>query len=289
MRTLALLLAVVSAGAPSLAGQATPESQRFSQDEILGALEQAYPGWVTLRHDAGTAVLTVGGKDFVWAEGRLLPPDQAQHWADYAPQPFYPYPGQTPDVASWSDQRVSDAETRLADRRLAAPRRESGFFDTLWGVHDRGSADAAQQRVNFLGLRVTVHKSLAAPLARIQTRLQAERLTDPTLDSFLNGLAELDGFNWRAIAETQSRSNHAYGAAIDLIPRNYGRKNPYWLWAPQEKPGWYRTAWARRWVPHPSVVQAFEDEGFIWGGKWLLFDTIHFEYRPEILVLNGLR
>jgi hypothetical protein len=37
------------------------------------------------------------------------------------------------------------------------------------------------------------------------------------------------------------------------------------------------------------VVRYFEDEGFVWGGKWLMFDTIHFEYRPEILVLNGLR
>jgi hypothetical protein len=27
----------------------------------------------------------------------------------------------------------------------------------------------------------------------------------------------------------------------------------------------------------------------VWGGKWMLFDTIHFEYRPEILILSGLR
>jgi hypothetical protein len=28
--------------------------------------------------------------------------------------------------------------------------------------------------------------------------------------------------------------------------------------------------------------------GFIWGGKWLFFDTMHFEYRPEILILSGM-
>jgi hypothetical protein len=27
----------------------------------------------------------------------------------------------------------------------------------------------------------------------------------------------------------------------------------------------------------------FERQGFIWGGKWWHFDTMHFEYRPEII------
>jgi len=30
-----------------------------------------------------------------------------------------------------------------------------------------------------------------------------------------------------------------------------------------------------------SVVDAFERQGFIWGGKWNHYDTMHFEYRPE--------
>jgi hypothetical protein len=31
------------------------------------------------------------------------------------------------------------------------------------------------------------------------------------------------------------------------------------------------------------VIDAFEENGFAWGGKWYRFDTVHFEYRPEIL------
>ena len=38
----------------------------------------------------------------------------------------------------------------------------------------------------------------------------------------------------------------------------------------------------------PSFVEVFEQHGFVWGGKWLYFDTIHFEYRPEALIYNGL-
>jgi len=34
-----------------------------------------------------------------------------------------------------------------------------------------------------------------------------------------------------------------------------------------------------------EIVDIFERHGFIWGGKWYHFDTLHFEYRPEILAL----
>jgi hypothetical protein len=30
-------------------------------------------------------------------------------------------------------------------------------------------------------------------------------------------------------------------------------------------------------------VEVFERHGFIWGGKWNHYDTMHFEYRPELL------
>ena len=36
-----------------------------------------------------------------------------------------------------------------------------------------------------------------------------------------------------------------------------------------------------------AVVKAFERRGFVWGGKWFFWDLVHFEYRPEILFLNG--
>jgi hypothetical protein len=32
-----------------------------------------------------------------------------------------------------------------------------------------------------------------------------------------------------------------------------------------------------------EIVEIFEKHGFIWGGKWGHFDTMHFEYRPELL------
>jgi hypothetical protein len=32
-----------------------------------------------------------------------------------------------------------------------------------------------------------------------------------------------------------------------------------------------------------EIIEAIERHGFIWGGKWWHFDTMHFEYRPEII------
>ncbi len=32
-----------------------------------------------------------------------------------------------------------------------------------------------------------------------------------------------------------------------------------------------------------DIVAVFERHGFIWGGRWAHFDTMHFEYRPELL------
>ena len=35
-------------------------------------------------------------------------------------------------------------------------------------------------------------------------------------------------------------------------------------------------------IPY-EIVEIFERHGFIWGGRWYHFDTMHFEYRPELL------
>ncbi len=32
-----------------------------------------------------------------------------------------------------------------------------------------------------------------------------------------------------------------------------------------------------------EIVKELEKYGFIWGGRWYHYDTMHFEYRPELL------
>jgi hypothetical protein len=51
----------------------------------------------------------------------------------------------------------------------------------------------------------------------------------------------------------------------------------YWRWSKDTN----APIWKNR-IP-TEIVRAFEHHGFIWGGYWYHFDTMHFEYRPELL------
>jgi D-alanyl-D-alanine carboxypeptidase-like protein len=81
-------------------------------------------------------------------------------------------------------------------------------------------------------------------------------------------------YNCRAVADTGQPSPHSYGIAIDLNTAF----SDYWYWRPHDGPILYRNR-----MPQ-EIVTIFEKHGFIWGGKWYHFDTMHFEFRPELLV-----
>ena len=78
-------------------------------------------------------------------------------------------------------------------------------------------------------------------------------------------------FNWRKIAGTSRISTHAFGTAIDINTKY----SNYWQWDGN-------MTWKNQ-IPI-EIVEIFEKHGFIWGGKWYHYDTMHFEYRPELLV-----
>ncbi|MBN2656953.1 MAG: M15 family metallopeptidase [Spirochaetales bacterium] len=113
-------------------------------------------------------------------------------------------------------------------------------------------------------------------------------LVDRELAAFIRSLNRIDGYNWRQIADTDTLSVHSYGTAIDLILNRTGGKQIYWLWTLNSGEKFYNVPYEKRFSPPESFIEAFEKEGFVWGGKWLFYDTIHFEYRPEIMILNGL-
>jgi len=83
-------------------------------------------------------------------------------------------------------------------------------------------------------------------------------------------------FNWRPIAGSDQLSAHSFGIAIDINPDF----SDYWRWSNPQSQG--RSIPYRNRVPH-EIVEIFERHGFIWGGKWYHYDTMHFEYRPELL------
>ena len=81
-------------------------------------------------------------------------------------------------------------------------------------------------------------------------------------------------YNFRKISGTNRLSTHSFAIAIDLN-KEYSN---YWLWDKNGKNIVYKNQ-----IPL-EIVKIFEKYGFIWGGRWYHYDTMHFEYRPELLL-----
>ena len=130
----------------------------------------------------------------------------------------------------------------------------------------------ALRRVEFLGQKISVHSRIVGPLARVEERLRVLVAANPELRQTILPLG--GAFTRRKIAGTDRTSAHSYGIALDINPK----RSDYWRWRHGQdlRPQSGRT-------PAQAIVDAFEQEGFIWGGRWYHFDTMHFEYRPELL------
>jgi hypothetical protein len=81
-------------------------------------------------------------------------------------------------------------------------------------------------------------------------------------------------YSCREVADTGQTSMHGWGAAIDINTHF----SDYWLW---RGGGGDPPPYVNR-IPS-DIVTVFERHGFIWGGRWAHYDTMHFEYRPELL------
>lgn len=84
-------------------------------------------------------------------------------------------------------------------------------------------------------------------------------------------------FNWRKISGTNRMSTHSFGMTIDINTRYAD----YWQWNCKCKNEGEKLKYRNR-IPK-IIVDIFEKHGFIWGGKWYHYDTMHFEYRPELI------
>ena len=132
---------------------------------------------------------------------------------------------------------------------------------------------AGCETVDFLGQKLLFNSrhGAAAALRRVAQRLAAHLTAHPEDRAWI--LPSAGTFAHRRVAGSEALSAHAFAVAIDLNPD----KSPYWRWNPA--PDVLQNV--REHFPQ-AIVDAFEAEGFIWGGKWHAFDFMHFEYRPEI-------
>lgn len=239
----------------------------------------------------GEWALRMDGTWYYWAGGRLLPREHKDAAEEFASLRFYGSYQFGPPRARTIDPGL---EARLLARAELGARDErsrfNGFLDELYQVGSKDDAEALMERIEFFGHSTRVHPMVVEPLARVESHLRELADENEEVAGFLEGLRELHGYNWRNIAGTNRRSYHSYGIAVDLLPGSYGGRWAYWLWAAQSgNRAWWNLSMAERWrIPQP-VIDTFEREGFVWGGKWLFFDNMHFEYRPESVLLARWR
>ena len=176
----------------------------------------------------------------------------------------YPYP---------KERQTSPPEDKHDPGRI----RNEAFFKKIYGQ----SEDEVKQHLTEIAwcpqtvgqtLRVTTINGVDKQLLKISEQLD----NHPEWADFIRAMGS--GFNWRVIAGTDRLSAHSFGIAIDLS-RAY---SDYWLrdynTADESVPITYKNRFLL------EIVEIFEQHGFIWGGKWYHYDTMHFEYRPELLV-----
>ena len=105
-------------------------------------------------------------------------------------------------------------------------------------------------------------------------KVAAELSERPHLKKYLRNSTS---YYWRKVRGTNRQSAHSYGIAID-INVSY---SDYWLWSNPKAKETDHIQYRNR-IPM-EIVKIFEKHGFIWGGRWYHYDTMHFEYRPEFL------
>ncbi|HTE02416.1 MAG TPA: M15 family metallopeptidase [Mucilaginibacter sp.] len=118
---------------------------------------------------------------------------------------------------------------------------------------------------------VTTINGIDKKLAQISKELDEH----PELKKYLTNIGGT--FTWRNINGTNRHSMHSFGMTIDINTKY----SDYWQWSCKCTNENATIKYNNR-IPK-LIVSIFEKYGFIWGGKWYHFDTMHFEYRPELI------
>ncbi|MDR1210609.1 MAG: M15 family metallopeptidase [Spirochaetaceae bacterium] len=268
-----------------------PASQGYDLEPgvILRAYQYTFPEKIkSVVYSGGEWIINGEDRSFAWAHGRILPLEKKDQWASFRPYSFEIYPRELFDPKDYSPEEAAEIRAQVArEENYGSLDYENSFRAFLYGGGNRAELEARLVRVRFLGRDATVHREIRDALARIDSALTRESAGDAELKRFLDSLAPIGAYNWRAVRGGRGLSYHSWGLALDLQNRQ-GEGAVYWQWERERNPDWMFIPLERRWQPPKKVIRAFENEGFIWGGKWLFFDTMHFEYRPELHEINRL-
>jgi len=221
----------------------------------------AYPGYV-IGYSGGN-LLFKDGSSLLFDDYRQKTSSKLLDSADIQDMFAFPYPKGILDTSASPTQDPGRIRNEL-------------FFQKMYGYTEH---DVIQRLTSITWCPQLVEKKLS--ITRINDVHKQLQKISRELDSYPEWAAYLLSaatYNRRNISGTQRLSTHSFGIALDL---NTTHSN-YWKWdypeAEEDSDIGYKNQ-----IPQ-EIVAIFEKYGFIWGGKWRHYDTMHFEYRPELLV-----
>lgn len=227
-----------------------PESVITAKD----ALVYAYPDFI--KSIEGNEIIFTDNSRMAWDDGRDKTFEQKLDDAD--PE----------DMFSMTYNRHDSTPEYLQD---AGRSRCEALFKKMYG----SSASEVQRNlvsVDWMGSKVRFTKinGGADSLRKVVDELKRH----PEFKKYLSCSGT---FYWRAVRGAKRLSAHSYGIAIDIGVSS----SDYWLWRNPRAKETDRIKYANR-IPR-GIIEIFQKHGFIWGGAWYHYDTMHFEFRPEIL------
>lgn len=152
--------------------------------------------------------------------------------------------------------------------------RNEALFKKMYGISEAEVRRNLAQ-VSWFGQKIPFTKVNGA--AHQLEKVANELVGVPGLRKYLTNASS---FYWRKVRGANRQSAHSYGIAIDI---NTSFSN-YWLWSNPKCTETDKLKYENH-IPK-EIVRIFEKYGFIWGGRWYHYDTMHFEYRPEFMVSN---
>ena len=257
---------------------------------VLESYRLAYPDKkMKVYEKEGDWCIELDGMVFAWAEGRLLPFSRRVEAENYGKQIIYPNTGKPRNPKAYTQEDIAELMKKGTKAALAAEKPvDNTFSQFLFQTNDRIVTERNIRSMSFLGHRLNVHKMVIPFFEKIDREIKAAAKTDKETAKFVADISEIGGYNWRTIDGTAGRrSYHSYGLAIDIAVK--GNKKPtYWEWVRTWNSKWMLVPQSSLWLPPETVIKIFEKYGFVWGGTWDEYDTMHFEYRPELAVLAYL-
>lgn len=218
------------------------------------ALVAAYPDFI--ERIADNRVIFNDGTSLTYDDGRVKDFGTLLDDGDIEDMFFVPY-----DPSGNQPEYLHDAGRS----------RNEALFKKMYG---NSAAAVRKNLVKVAWFGKTVDFTAINGAADSLRKVAAELEHYPQLKKYL---ASSGTFYWRPVRGAKRLSAHSYGIAFDIaVPYS-----DYWLWKNKNAGETDRIEYANR-FPR-EIVEIFRRHGFIWGGAWYHFDTMHFEFRPEIL------